>query len=654
MVGVVAQPAAAATQTASVVVAPDGGGVIRAGRDLGVTVVVTNTGTDALAAGEITTSLDQAPVASITPLLSSIADPPVFLQGRLTLAEAKVPALDAGGSARIRLTVTSDDIASILTKASGARVLYAQYRSGVAHTIADASVVRMASGSDAQVGFGAVIPVLAPTGTTGVVDTATQLELAGSGGAWSRALRAAEASPSATIALDPAVIASIRLAGEAAPPEATEFLDELSRLPNETIRLPYADGDVTLERAAGSSKTLAPSSFAGVTLPAAVTDGATPSPTATAGTVSTSVDDLTAWNWSAQTVAWPVPHTAGGADLTALGTAHDAVLLPSDDIRDSPARRAAGPLATVGGSKVLVADATASSLLVQAAIDGPPGDAALATLTGVLATAAVSGEATAVLATTGRAADPARLDRVLSIIDRQSWVRGRSLAQLATGTPTSVTLQRRSVSASRVGVARALLAGERHVRELGKAITTGADTVTAPERLALLGALSSSWSADDAAWRTAAAAVERSFSTLSGKVRIAKQSPPNLVGSDGKLAVVIENGLATPITVVVRAEVSNGALQFTGTSAVTVTVPATGQNHGDLHFRSIRNGRTDLTLRLTTPDGTEIDGQTRAATVSAGFDTIIAIGLLSALGLLLALGVYRNVKRRRHPHAVPA
>jgi hypothetical protein len=72
-------------------------------------------------------------------------------------------------------------------------------------------------------------------------------------------------------------------------------------------------------------------------------------------------------------------------------------------------------------------------------------------------------------------------------------------------------------------------------------------------------------------------------------------------------------------------------------------------------FRSIRNGQTDLTLSLTTPNGTSIGSEvTRGATVRAGFDTIVAVGLLVALGLLLALGVYRNVKRRRQPRAAAA
>jgi hypothetical protein len=37
--------------------------------------------------------------------------------------------------------------------------------------------------------------------------------------------------------------------------------------------------------------------------------------------------------------------------------------------------------------------------------------------------------------------------------------------------------------------------------------------------------------------------------------------------------------------------------------------------------------------------------------VRAGFDTIVAVILFIALGLLLALGVYRNVKRRKQPRA---
>ena len=87
-------------------------------------------------------------------------------------------------------------------------------------------------------------------------------------------------------------------------------------------------------------------------------------------------------------------------------------------------------------------------------------------------------------------------------------------------------------------------------------------------------------------------------------------------------------------------------MQFTQQSS-SVTVPAGGQNYARLPYNSITNGSTTVSLVLTTKDGTVVDRGTRQFTVSAGFDTIVAIVLLSALALLLALGVYRNITRRR-------
>jgi hypothetical protein len=655
-VGLVARPAAAAPVEPTITVAPDGGGVVRPDRGLGVGVTVKNPGGTALPAGRLTFSLDTAPVANSTALLTAIAKPPDQLQGKLAHAAAAVPAIAPGTSQDARATISAKDLRELLNSTSGARLLYVQYKpNGGASKLAVSSIVKMATGLSASVGLGVVIPVVAPAGATGVVDTAAQAELTGPGGAWTEALRAADAFPAATIALDPEVIASIRLAGDGAPGDALAFLDALGRLPNETVRLPYADTDTALVRAAGQTRSVEPSSFAGVTLAPAEPTGATPAPTPSTPPPATSAADLTAWNWSDRSLAWPVPHTASAADVSAAGAKGDVVLLPSDDVKDTPARRAAGPLAAVRSAKVLISDETTSALLTAAGADGPGGDAALATLSGVLATAAVTGETTALVATVARTADAARLDRVLSTIGRAPWVRGRTLPQLTSGPATQVSLRPSSVPAARIGVAHALLAGEHHVQELGTAITSGRDTVTAPQRLALLGTLSASWQNDDTGWRAAADTTEAAFSKLVGLVRLGRQSDPNLVGSDGTLPVVVVNGLPTPIEVVVHGGVSNGALQFTGNSAVTVQVPAGGRNTGLLHFRSIRNGQTDLTLSLTTKNGAALGGQVaRGATVRAGFDTIIAAALLTALGLLLALGVYRNVTRRRRPRTAVA
>jgi hypothetical protein len=651
-VGTAAQPAAAATASATVVVAPDDGGIVGIGKGIGVSVTVTNTGTTALPAGRVALSAEKSPVASTTTLLDSLAHPPQILLGfTLDGATTGVPSLAAGAAATVHVDVPDDVLSGIFDGSSGARLLYARYRATGVQKVAESAITRIANGSKVSVGLGTIIPVLAPAGSSGIVDVQQQQQLAAPDGAWGRALEAAEADPSATVALDPAVLASIRIVGGAAPSEAGGFLDALGRLPNEFLRLPYADTDLTLARAAGVRTDLDPTSFAGVT-PASTAQGPTPAPTASAGSTSATATDLTAWNWSEREVAWPVPGSTSSSVLAGLAQDGDEVLLSSNDVLGSTAGRSSGPLARIGSAGVLVSDATVSSLLEAASAEGPAADAALATLTGLLATGAVSGETSGVLATIGRSGAPQRLDRVLRLLDRQSWIRPSRLSDLGSVEGAAqVRLKAGTVRGSLLGTAHSLLDGEAEVQQLGTAIAGGTDTVTPPQRLTLLGTMSAAWRGDDTGWRTAATGAERTFKKLVGQVRLAKQSSPNLVGGDGTLSVYVDNALPAPIRVVVHAGASNGAVQFTNASG-TVVVPAGGRAKADLGFRSIRNGRTDLTLSLTTPNGTPIGSEVnRGATVRAGFDTIVAVVLLTALGLLLALGVYRNVKRRRQPRA---
>ncbi|GAA4747911.1 hypothetical protein GCM10025783_20070 [Amnibacterium soli] len=656
-IGLAAQPAAAATSTSttSVVVAPDRAGVVDPDRGLGVSVTVTNSGSTRLAAGSLAFSLDYAPVASTATLLGSIAKPPEALQGQLAAANVDVPALDPDSSRTLRATLSKKDLSTLLSSRSGARRLYVQYLTGQDRTIAVSSITKMTKGDGATVGFGTVIPVVAPRTTTGVVEVTTQQQLVADDGAWSRALLAAQAAPAATVALDPAVLASIRLAGSSAPSDVTAFLERLGQLPNQFVRLPYADVDETLARAAGVDPR-ADVSFTGATLQTAAGDDAAPAPAPTQGTSDAVPTELTAWNWSDQAVSWPVPHTAGPGDVSTLARGGSTLLLPSDDVTDSPARRTAGPLADVPGGRVLVSDTTASSLLAAASGEGQSAASALATLTGVLATAAATRETSALLATTGRSSDGPDLDRALALLGRQPWIRMRSLAQLGGQTTrVRVGLKDATTRASVVATARSLTERERPVQELRKAITANAGTVIAPQRLALLGMLSAAWRGDDSAWRAGAAVAEKAFTDVAKRVHVLKGSDSNAIGTDGILQVTVSNELPVPVRVRIDPRVSNGRLQFQSTSDTTVDIPARSNKLSKLAFKSITNGSTDVTLSLEAPDGTTIgDSVTRRVSVTAGFDTVVAVALISALGLLLALGIYRNIQRRRHPKAAEA
>ena len=90
-IGLIAQPAAAATTPASMIVAPEGGGIVRSGRSLDVAVTVTNSGAKALTKGRLTFSLDYGPVVGTGTLLTSEATPPEAITGsRTARARARV------------------------------------------------------------------------------------------------------------------------------------------------------------------------------------------------------------------------------------------------------------------------------------------------------------------------------------------------------------------------------------------------------------------------------------------------------------------------------------------------------------------------------------------------------------------------------------
>ncbi|MFD1720511.1 DUF6049 family protein [Amnibacterium endophyticum] len=643
-----AVPAVAAVTASpvSLVVAPENGGILREGQPLDVVVRISNGGTERVPAGRLALSMTRGPVASTEELLTL----PGQLQGLLlTRTSARTPALEPGASADVDVRIPVKDLDETLSPADGARLLDVQLQASGVRVLAQSAVTRVTRSAD-RIGFGTVIPITIPAGRTGIVDAAEQRRLTGEDGAWTAALDAARAMPAATIALDPAVPASIRLAGDAAPASATDFLAALETAGNETVRLPYADGDLTLQRAAGLSEPLAPLSFAGATSTATSTSTTAPTPVATpAPTSSTSADDPTAWDWSDVDVAWPVPGTTSAADLGALAS-DGAVLLGSGDVEDTPARAAAGPLATIGGHRVLVADAVTSGLLATAAADDDvAGRSATAALVGALATDAVSGAAPTVLAVAGRGADAAGLARVLSLLDRQPWIRGSDASELVSqAEPAAVRLKPGTVPASRVTAVRGLLAAENRIQQVAKA-AVDPDALVGPYRLTLLGLVSTAWREDETGWATASTEAARAFAAMPQQVSIVPTDRA-LVSTDGALTVQVRNALPQAITVDVTATTNNNRLRFEGAGRVQVAANST--NKTQLSFRSISNGRSTVDLRLVTPQGVVFgDPVARAVTVRAGFDTVVAVILLTGLAVLLALGVYRNVKRRRRPRA---
>jgi hypothetical protein len=635
-------------------VAPDGGGVLRDGQQLGVTVSITNAGSAALAPGTVRIALDKLPVVSVATLLDRVANPGGALLGYL-VATVRSPALDPGRTTRVHVNLSRAVLDGVLGSSSGTRVLGAALSTGSSDALANSAVTRIGSGFRGTVGLGTVVPLTAPANTGGLVDVPTLAALTGPGGGWTEALRSLRADPGATLALDPEVQASVRAAGSGAPASATAFLADLADLPNETIRLPYADADLTLERAAGARRVVGPTSFARgpevspVPSPSPGTSGsASPTPAPTPSALP-SRSELLRWSYAPVTVAWPVPGTVTPADLAFLkASGYPVTLLSSGDLRDSKARVSAGPLAGIGDSKVLVADSNASRLLSSAAdTPGVAGDSALATLVGVLGTDALTGEASTVLAVPSRDSGGRRgLARALGLLADQRWIHGVPLKDLtAAAAPAPVALQPHSAPSARVAAARSALQGEAAVERLG-ASAEHSSALTGPSRLGLLAVLSSAWRGDDRGFATAVHTVTRAFSAFVGQVAIDRASPITYVGGSGSLPVSVTNGLPEPVRVMLTGVASNGRLRVEGSE--TIVLPAQGGAKAKLPVRSISNGDVDVTLTLKTMDGHTIGKpSTVRITVNAGWEAIGAVIFAAALLALFGTGVYRNVRRAR-------
>ena len=240
-----AAPVSAAPSDARVTLAPVRDGVLRAGDRLDLDVAVANTGTTTLPAGSVRIGLDPAPPAGVATLTERLAHPSVT--GYL-VASAKTPSVRPGRTEHVQVTVPAATITRAIDSQSGARLVNAALSAGGGQLAVGATAVTWLGGRPLPtLGVTVVVPLTAPATETGLVtDPEALTALVAPGGAWGRALQAAEADPGAVVALDPAVLASIRLLGDGAPQEARDFLGSLGRLPNEQLELPYADGDLAL------------------------------------------------------------------------------------------------------------------------------------------------------------------------------------------------------------------------------------------------------------------------------------------------------------------------------------------------------------------------------------------------------------------------
>jgi hypothetical protein len=507
-----------------------------------------------------------------------------------------------------------------------------------------------------------VVPFTVVPGTDGLIDTTTLAAYTAPGGLLTRELDAV-AGTSATIGLDPMIVASIRLLGSAAPASALEWLDRLQSVPNEVFLLAYADADPAAAALAGLTD-LTPLDFGFAVDPAAFGPAVTPAPTPTDGATATpspdptaavppddtsppplpTTEDLLAWQTTLPSVAWPADGTVTADGLAALTSAgYDDVLLSAGNV--SPASQA---VVAFDGIDAVVADDTLTSLVRSATFASTPLvlTDALAQLTTALGAAAAVSPGRTLVATLDRhwPLGTAHLPQVMAAIDAAARTQSVPLSTVLAGATSQAQLAEPTADA-RADRRAQLVSGASDVDSFSQ-IAADPFVITAPQRLSLLALLSVGWTTSGD-WDTPATDFLGRVRDVLDAVRIVRGSDVLLLSDRSELPITVTNALPVAVTVLVDVRPLRPVLTVEG-GPVELTIEANSSNKAKVPVKSIINGEVNVRVTLTDASGVEL-GTPRfvKVLVRAEWETTGTLIVAVLVVLVFGGGLIRNIVKRR-------
>lgn len=679
----VAHPVAAAKGKTTISIAPANRGIVRPDQDLELSVTVTNDTDADVPAG--TADLDIFRAVSTRDVLSDwLGDTSTTGYFGAPMDSVDVPAVPAHRSVTLgSVKIVSGNVALGGYSSFGARRIAADYTAGDTRAVARSAITWYPDSADqTPVGVSVAMPITVPKTGDGVLDRSVLTSATAVDGTLTQQLDAAE-DHNVAVAVDPRIIASIRLLGEDAPSSATAWLARLESLRNETFALPYADADVTGLRQAGANGILAPISLdqqvdadhfpgASTPTPTPTQDPASPSTDASAtatptdGATADAGDDTTTddgtpttlpttaslldFPYSMDSIAWPADGTVTAADLTALAKAGSKTTIVSSGNTSAGADTTISASEQIGGQHVLVSDQSMSSLLRSAATATNEQDwsTAMSELTATLATAARAGTAESpILLTLDRdwPTNSTRLSSALDAIESTPWVAPTDLSSASSASAGSLTLTTGTNGDARIDQLEHLVQGEQDLTAFSSALDTPTE-LTAPARLNLLALSSNAWRSDPDGFATAVDARVASWAKAVSKVAIVDSSSLTLLGDRSSLPISIRNSSAFPVTVRLSVQPSNSALRVVRND-IEVKIQPESSTRTTVPVQSVANGKVNLTMSLTSPTGVKVSAPaTVELNVQAQWETVITAAAAVALVAIFGFGIFRSIRKR--------
>jgi hypothetical protein len=536
---------------------------------------------------------------------------------------------------------------------------------GAAPGLGSRSTASAAAGT--PISLAILVPLTVRPTATGLIDATTLATETAPSGILTRQLDAVYDTP-AVIGIDPMIIASIRVLGNAAPSSAIDWLTRLQGATNQTFALAYADADVTslarvgelaLREPIGFDSWVDPRHF-GPAVTASPTPSTTPTPTpsptpssSTNPPLPTSTDEVLDWAYTLQNIAWPADDTVIPADLDPLKDAgYQDVVVSSTNISASTSGGV-----NLGAVRGIVSDSGVSSLVREAAsaTSTPLQQDALGRLNSALAGIEALSPGRTVVATLDRhwPLGTLNLDALFADLATQTSVNTVGLTSVLAGAHPDAQVVQQINDAPRTAQLRSIVAATRQEAAFATAANTP-NLVLEPRRLQLLSLLAVSWLRGTDDWSPQVATFLSQSTTLLDSVKIVNGSDLFVGAGQTNIPVTVSNALTEPVTVYVSVTSTSSVLQVQK-QKVPLTVEPGSSNKAAVPVQALSNGKVVTTVTITSaqqvplgsPDYVNVDLQ-------PGWESVGTTVIVIVLVLVFGGGIARNIYKRRKARRVPA
>lgn len=649
--------------TTAFTLAPISRGVLVPGEALAVSLTIQNETDAATLPAQATLALGRTPLADRTALTDWLDGDTVGVQ-TVPVVTTRLDAVPPGSLGVTAARVEAGDPA-LRGLEPGVYPLIASYPSE-AGTISSTSAVIVPRTDSGEIGLGVLVPITAPRSSEGLLSTDELSALTAPDGDLTAQLDGVEGT-AAILAVDPAIPASIRVLGTAAPPSAREWLDRLTSLPNSRFALQFGDADIAAQLESGLPGPLGPTSLTAYMDPAdfVTFSEATPAPTATPApdpdepVLPTLAELLDIGPNVRAGVYWPAGSSAGPAVVEQLGAIgagdqDSLTVIPSASTAGGSRGETLPAHGVVGGASALVYDSDISAALEEASLLGDTSlrGAALTEATAYLAFASAETGGAPLLVTLGRSPDRSRVDlgATIGAAFGAPGVTPFTIGGLANSATGDIEVEDAAAQPERAAAASALLGEEGELARLAT-VLDDPELISGPERAEILQLLGNGWLAADAEWQAAIATHREETQVTLDAVGLVPSEAISLFGSNVGMRFWVRNDLPYPANLVLY--VTPDDLRLDVQRATPFVAQPSSNTRVEVPVQArVGNGDVTLDLQLRSGAGVPIgDPESVEVSVRAEWESVGLTALGIIVGGLLLLGVIRTVLRvraRRH------